>query len=154
MNTNAETEIPGFLRSRLRPVTGDFIQGLFGVRSPSHSCLFVFIRGFLLRGYGFVASNVLPLLALALGVSSLSASPETDAKSLLAKMTLEEKIGQMVQVDSAALKDIRDVRTYFIGSVLSGGNSDPADNLPETWLKFVKEFRAQALQTRLKIPLL
>jgi beta-glucosidase len=60
----------------------------------------------------------------------------------------------MVQVDMAALKDKTDVKTYFLGSVLSGGGSDPADNLAQTWLKAVMEFRAQALQTRLKIPIL
>src|SRR5204863_3229605 len=100
------------------------------------------------------SSSVLLLLALALAASSVSASPDADAKSLLAQMTLDEKIGQMVQVDSGALKDKSDVQKYFIGSVLSGGNSDPPDNRPETWLKFVNEIRAQALKTRLKIPLL
>lgn len=84
----------------------------------------------------------------------LHASPTSDADALLAKMTQDEKIGQMVQVDMLALKDKTDVRNYFLGSVLSGGDSDPADNRPETWLKAVMEFRAQALQTRLKIPLL
>ena len=84
----------------------------------------------------------------------LQASPASDANALLAKMTLDEKIGQMVQVDMAALKDKSDVQKYFIGSVLSGGGSDPADNRPETWLKAVTEFRALALQTRLKIPLI
>ena len=84
----------------------------------------------------------------------LHASPASNANALLAKMTLDEKIGQMVQVDMAALKDKSDVQKYFIGSVLSGGGSDPADNRPETWLRAVTEFRAQALQTRLKIPLL
>jgi beta-glucosidase len=84
----------------------------------------------------------------------LSASPASDADALLAKMTLDEKIGQMVQVDSSALKNKTDVQKYFLGSVLSGGGSDPADNRPETWLKQVNEFQAQALQTRLKIPLL
>ena len=84
----------------------------------------------------------------------LRASPKSDADALLAKMTLDEKIGQMVQVDMLGLKDKTDVRNYFLGSVLSGGDSDPADNRPETWLKAVMEFRAQALQTRLKIPLL
>ena len=69
-------------------------------------------------------------------------------------MTLDEKIGQMTQVDSSALKDKSDVQKYFIGSVLSGGGSDPADNRPETWLQTVNEIRALALQTRLKIPLL
>lgn len=86
--------------------------------------------------------------------SNLLASPASDADALLAKMTLDEKIGQMVQVDSGALKDKGDVQKYFIGSVLSGGSSNPADNRPETWLKFANEFQTQALQTRLKIPLL
>lgn len=69
-------------------------------------------------------------------------------------MTLDEKVGQMAQVDSDALKNKSDVQKYFLGSVLSGGNSDPADNRPETWRKMVDEFQAQSLQTRLKIPLL
>src|SRR5580700_3695320 len=71
------------------------------------------------------------------------ASPSADAEALLSGMTLDEKIGQMVQVDMAALKDKGDVRKYFLGSVLSGGNSDPEDNRPETWLKAVNEFQAQ-----------
>ncbi len=81
-------------------------------------------------------------------------SQDTHVDALLQKMTLDEKIGQMVQADMNALKDKGDVKKYFLGSVLSGGGSDPADNLPETWLKTVNEFQAQALQTRLKIPLL
>ena len=79
---------------------------------------------------------------------------DTRVDALLGQMTLDEKIGQMVQVDSAALKDKADVQKYFLGSVLSGGNSDPTNNLPETWLKLATDFEAQALQTRLKIPLI
>jgi beta-glucosidase len=75
--------------------------------------------------------------------------------ALLAQMTLDEKIGQMVQVDSGALKDKADVQKYFLGSVLSGGNADPpAGNTAQDWLNFVTEFQRPALQTRLKIPLL
>jgi beta-glucosidase len=92
--------------------------------------------------------------ALNLSAPALRASPASDADALLARMTLDEKIGQMVQVDLLALKDKSDVQKYFIGSVLSGGGSDPADNRPETWLQTVEEIRALALQTRLKIPLL
>src|SRR5438045_9261775 len=70
-------------------------------------------------------------------------------------MTLDEKIGQMVQVDSSALKDQSDVRKYFLGSVLSGGSSDPpAGNSVQNWLEFVAGFKAQALHTRVRIPLL
>ena len=87
-------------------------------------------------------------------VANVQASPATDADALLAQMTPDEKIGQMVQVDSAALKDKTDVKKYFLGSVLSGGGSDPADNSPVSWKKLADDFQAQALQTRLKIPLL
>jgi beta-glucosidase len=90
----------------------------------------------------------------AYGASQFSAR-EAEAGALLARMTLDEKIGQMVQVDSSALKDKADVQTYFLGSVLSGGTSDPASgNTAQDWLKFVGEFQSHALQTRLKIPLL
>ena len=65
----------------------------------------------------------------------LFSSHEAEVKALLAQMTLDEKIGQMVQADSSALKDPTDVQTYFLGSVLSGGNSDPATgNSPAAWL--------------------
>ena len=87
-------------------------------------------------------------------VTTVQASPATDADALLAQMTPDEKFGQMVQVDSAALKDKTAVKKYFLGSVLSGGGSDPADNSPASWKKLADEFQAQALQTRLKIPLL
>ncbi len=77
------------------------------------------------------------------------------ANQLLGKMTIEEKVGQMVQVDSAALKDKEDVRRLGLGSVLSGGNSDPDQgSSPKAWRDFVLQFKSQALKTRLKIPLL
>ncbi len=80
---------------------------------------------------------------------------DDQVKALLSQMTLDEKIGQMVQVDSGALKDGGDVAKYYLGSVLSGGNSDPAaGNSPQAWLAEVNGFKAEALQTRLKIPLL
>jgi beta-glucosidase len=94
-------------------------------------------------------------LAIAAHSAPQFSAREAEAKALLACMTLDEKIGQMVQVDSSALKDKADVQTYFLGSVLSGGTSDPASgNTAQDWLKFVGEFQSHALQTRLKVPLL
>ena len=82
-------------------------------------------------------------------------SPDARAEALLAQMTLDEKIGQMVQVDSKALAGTTDVQKYFLGSVLSGGSSDPATgNSAQDWLNLVEDFQKQALQTRLKIPML
>ena len=76
-------------------------------------------------------------------------------EALLTQMTLDEKIGQMVQVDMKAVPDRTDVRKYFLGSALSGGSSDPATgNTAQDWLQHVAGFQEQALQTRLKIPIL
>ena len=75
-------------------------------------------------------------------------------EDLLSRMTIEEKVGQMTQVDMLALKNSDDVRKYCIGSVLSGGDSDPRDISARGWLTAVNAFKAQAGKTRLKIPLL
>jgi len=100
--------------------------------------------------------GILLLTLLASSAAKLPADPAIDQRvdALLAQMTLDEKIGQMVQVDMNALKNKSDIQTYFLGSMLSGGNSDPADNLPATWLKVVNDYQSWALKTRLKIPLL
>jgi len=81
---------------------------------------------------------------------------DTRVRNLMAQMSLDEKIGQMVQADMSALNGHEaDVQKYFLGSVLSGGSSDPSpDNTPASWLHAVTNFQAQALGTRLKIPLL
>jgi len=99
-------------------------------------------------------SLLLHSLAWSAGAAdSGDATPQ--ARALLQAMTLEEKIGQMTQVDSDVLKkDPSAVEKYFIGSALSGGNSNPADNSPDTWRKFATDFQDRSLKTRLKIPLL
>jgi beta-glucosidase len=95
------------------------------------------------------------LLLMSTTLSSLSAeSPDTRARALLAQMTLDEKIGQMTQADLNAVTNKADIQKYALGSMLSGGDSDPANNLPATWLATVRECQSWALKTRLKIPLL
>lgn len=80
---------------------------------------------------------------------------DADARAVLASMTLEEKIGQMIQAESSGLRNPSDIRTYYLGSVLSGGGADPrAGNSLEAWTDMVDGFQTQAMSTRLKIPLL
>jgi beta-glucosidase len=79
---------------------------------------------------------------------------ESKAAALLARMTMEEKIGQMVQVDMNALKNKQDVEKLGFGSVLSGGDSDPADITAAGWLASCTEFQQWALKSRLRIPIL
>jgi beta-glucosidase len=84
-----------------------------------------------------------------------SRTPRARAELLLARMTLEEKIGQMTQAERGAVTgDPSLVATWRLGSVLSGGGSTPTPNTPEAWADMVDGFQAQALQTRLGIPLI
>ena len=81
-------------------------------------------------------------------------SPEQRADDLLSRMTIDEKIGQMAQVDRRYLESIDDIRDYGFGSLLSGGGSAPEPNEASKWLEMVNEFKAKALETRLAIPLI
>jgi beta-glucosidase len=86
--------------------------------------------------------------------ASRFAAHDGRARALLGTMTLDEKIGQMTQAEQHQLKDENDVETYFLGSVLSGGNSDPKTNSLQDWTDLYDRLQARALRTRLKIPLL
>jgi beta-glucosidase len=80
---------------------------------------------------------------------------DAKAKALLAQMTLDEKIGQMTQADQMFLQDPSDIETYFLGSILSGGDSDPkAGNSHGAWTDLASTIQAHAMKTRLQIPLL
>jgi beta-glucosidase len=79
---------------------------------------------------------------------------QTRANALLSRMTLEEEIGQMTQADMNAVKDKADIQKYALGSMLSGGDSDPAEITAQGWLKACEEDQSWALKTRLKIPML
>ena len=104
--------------------------------------------------------------ALATAVTVLraqNASPYLDAsrpvharvEDLLGRMTLDEKIGQMVQADLDCVTNRADIQTFGFGSMLSGGDSKPpGENNPENWLKTVNDLQSRALKTRLKIPLI
>lgn len=74
---------------------------------------------------------------------------------LLGRMTIEEKIGQMMQIDNSAIKDNPNViANYFLGSVLSGGDSKTGDNTTLAWADQYDKFQNIALGTRLKIPII
>jgi beta-glucosidase len=84
--------------------------------------------------------------------SSLTA--EERALDLLARMSLDEKLGQMTQVEKNSIRP-EDVTRYYIGSILSGGGGYPSgDNTPEGWAKMVDGFQAAALETPIGIPLI
>ncbi|KAI4350340.1 hypothetical protein L6164_004804 [Bauhinia variegata] len=75
-------------------------------------------------------------------------------KDLTSRMSLEEKIGQMVQIDRR-VASAEVMKKYFIGSVLSGGGSVPKRQASaEDWIKMVNEFQKGSLSTKLGIPMI
>ncbi|HSL30880.1 MAG TPA: glycoside hydrolase family 3 N-terminal domain-containing protein, partial [Anaerolineales bacterium] len=78
---------------------------------------------------------------------------ETRVEDLLQRMTLEEKIGQMTQVEKNSIKP-GDITKYYIGSILSGGGGYPEENTVQAWYEMVEGFQDEALETRLQIPVL
>src|SRR3546814_2293945 len=54
----------------------------------------------------------------------LTASGEAHVRALLARMSVEQKVGQIIQADIGSVTP-PDVREYHLGSVLNGGNSGP-----------------------------
>jgi beta-glucosidase len=97
---------------------------------------------------------LVPAVATAASPSWLTAR-DPEIRSLVDKMTLEEKVGQMTQPDLGAIKDFNDVKSLCLGSVLSGGGSDPKNgNTLEDWSNIYQNCQSRALETRLAIPLL
>ena len=78
---------------------------------------------------------------------------EARVEDLLARMTIDEKIGQMTQVEMGSIRP-GDITTYYIGSILSGGDGNPNDNVPQAWQDMVNGFQTEAMATRLKIPMI
>ena len=78
---------------------------------------------------------------------------EVRVEDLLKRMTLDEKIGQMTQVEKNSIQP-GDITKYYIGSILSGGGGSPVNNTTQEWYNMVAGFQNEALQTRLKIPML
>jgi beta-glucosidase len=78
---------------------------------------------------------------------------EARVEDLLARMSLDEKIGQMTLVEKNSIAP-PEVEGYYIGGVLSGGGGSPSRNTPEAWAEMVDAYQAAALNTPLAIPII
>jgi beta-glucosidase len=100
------------------------------------------------------------LLSLAAVLSAAPPPPalssfDPQVKALLARMTLEEKIGQMTEADQQYVRNLADIENLFLGSILSGGQSDPKEgNSLQAWTSLYDRLQRHTAKTRLKIPLL
>ena len=78
------------------------------------------------------------------------ASLEQKVDALLASMTVEEKVGQIIQGDISTVTP-EDVRKYRLGSILAGGGSDPGGKYnapPKAWLDLADAFWEASMDTR------
>ena len=78
---------------------------------------------------------------------------EARVRSIVAGMTLEQKIGQMTQPDIRSITP-DEVRTYYIGSILNGGGAWPAMNMHSSvadWLKLSDAFTQASMTTDMKV---
>lgn len=88
--------------------------------------------------------------------SRLAKDPAIEARvaEILASMTLEQKIGQMVQPEIKSITP-EEVRQYYIGSVLNGGGSWPAKNKHasvQDWVALADAYYDASMGTDAKIP--
>ena len=105
--------------------------------------------------FSFVLVILLSLTACSTSSNNKDAHVIAEKVSnILNQMTLAEKVGQMTQVDLRMFDDINDIKTYHIGSVLSGGSGAPKNNTPKDWLDMVNGFQKIAMGDRLAIPLI
>ncbi len=75
---------------------------------------------------------------------------------IMDRMTIEQKIGQMVQTERMAINP-QEVFDHHIGSVLSGGGSAPGQNRPEDWVEMNDAYWEASMREdehHLAIPLL
>jgi len=81
-------------------------------------------------------------------------SLETRVTDLLERMTLEEKIGQMMLIERKSLKNDDDIALYGLGGLLSGMGSKPKQNTPEAWRTMIREYTRISRTSRLGIPII
>ena len=86
------------------------------------------------------------------------ATPAEEARirAIMARMTLEQKIGQMIQADISAITPA-DMAKYPLGSILAGGNSGPYGNERANgaaWDKLVSAYHAASRKAGARIPIL
>jgi beta-glucosidase len=84
------------------------------------------------------------------------AATEKAISDLLGRMTVEQKVGQLIQADISAIAPA-DLLRYPLGSLLAGGNSGPYGNEradAATWRRMVAEYREVSRKSGAGIPIL
>jgi beta-glucosidase len=116
-----------------------------------------------LRLVSVIAVVVVSMAALTRSIAALGAqAPYRDASApaaarvndLLSRMSLDDKIGQMTQVDRGQLASPAEIRHRRLGSVVSADGAAPVNNTATGWADMVDATQQAAAATPLGIPLL
>lgn len=84
----------------------------------------------------------------------VNAPMEAKIKSIVADMTLAQKIGQMTQPEIKSITPA-EVKAFYIGSVLNGGGSRPGGNKRaslQDWLTLASQYHDASMATDMKAP--
>src|SRR3546814_4820339 len=77
--------------------------------------------------------------------------PATEARidALMQKMTIEQKVGQLIQGDISTITP-KDLETWPLGSILAGGNSGPNGNERSSAADWRSEEQTSELQSLMR----
>jgi len=98
--------------------------------------------------------KILVILLMTISLSACKKDPVivlTPMEERLAAMTLDEKLGQMVQAERNGL-GLNKITNLNLGSVLSGGGSHPTPNTPARWKVMIAEMQTAASKSTSGIP--
>ncbi|MFI5590722.1 glycoside hydrolase family 3 protein [Amycolatopsis sp. NPDC051758] len=107
------------------------------------------LAGLLLAGTALVpaaSASALPLY------KNPRAPVSSRVQDLMARMTLDDKIGQMTEAERQAATPAQ-AASARLGSILSGGGSTPTPNTPAGWADMVDAYQRAATSTGLGIPI-
>ena len=116
----------------------------------SRSCAWLLSLGSLMAALMSQVSAAAPqpgLWPVNVATANIPATVEPFVAQLLARMSLEDKVAQMIQADIAAVTP-DEVRKYRLGSVLAGGGAAPGGYVRTTakaWRELADEFARASL---------
>lgn len=98
---------------------------------------------------------ILGMIAILLILSgcSVAESPTINTVKTLNDLTLEEKVGQMIQVERSGMSISR-IEALGIGSVLSGGGSVPGNGSISDWNEMMTEYEEASSSSSSGIPVI
>ncbi|XP_021715479.1 uncharacterized protein LOC110683418 isoform X1 [Chenopodium quinoa] len=83
-----------------------------------------------------------------------NAAIEDRIKDLLSRMTLQEKLAQMTQIERTVASPSA-IKDFAIGSILNAGGSAPCEKaVSSDWADMIDNFQKLALESRLGIPII